>query len=119
MPAKSSGRNERVAAAIRREAAQLLQQEIKDPRLTGATVTEVEVSGDLRNARIFVSFLRDDEEFRARALEGLKSITGFMRAQLASRLKLRYIPELTLCLDTLVSDSMHLDALIQKGLNRE
>ena len=52
--AKSYGRNERVAAAIRREIADILQHELKDPRVKNATVTEVDVSPDLRNARIYI-----------------------------------------------------------------
>ena len=53
---RSYGRNERVASAIRKELADILQNELKDPRVHDATVTDVDVSPDLRNARIYISF---------------------------------------------------------------
>ena len=56
---RSYGRNERVAAAVLREIADVLQHELKDPRVKNATVTEVDVSPDLRNARVYISFLSD------------------------------------------------------------
>lgn len=117
--AKSYGRNERVAAAIRREIADILQHELKDPRVKNATVTEVDVSPDLRNARIYISFLSDDEKIIKEAMTGLKSSKGFLRSSLASRLNLRYMPNLDLRYDDLPSSSMKLDALIRKGLNRD
>ena len=95
---KSYGRNERIAAELRREAAQILSAEIKDPRVNLATVTEVNVAPDLRNATIFVSFLV---------------------STLASRLKLRYMPNIHFEYDRLVKDSMRLDALIAKGLGQK
>ena len=113
---RSYGRNERVAAAIRREVADLLLHELKDPRVKNATVTEVEVSADLRNARIYISFLDDDAAAVARAMEGLKSSRGFIRSRLAGRLKLRYMPELDLRYDELPAKSVRLEALIKKGL---
>ncbi len=116
---KSYGRNERVAAAIRRELADILQHELKDPRVNQATVTEVDVSPDLRNARVYISFLSDEKEVVDAAMKGLKSARGFLRSTLASRLNLRYMPELDLRHDTLVRDSMKLDELIAKGLNRD
>lgn len=116
---RSYGRNERVAAAIRRELGQILQQEIKDPRVGKATVTEVSVSPDLRNARIYISFLTDVPEEIDAAMEGLKSAKGFIRSTLASRLSLRYMPDLDLRYDKLLTDSMKLDALIAKGLHRD
>lgn len=116
---KSYGRNNRVAALMLQEAAQILQHEIKDPRVKLATVTEVSVSPDLRNARIFVSFLTDDAKVIAEALQGLNSATGFVRSTLASRLKLRYMPQVSFVHDTLIKEAMDLDALIKKGLSKD
>lgn len=116
---KSYGRNERVAASLRREAAHIVQFEIKDPRVTRATVTEVSLSPDLRNARIYVSVLSDDKEVIKSAMEGLKSAAGFVRSTLAGRLKLRYMPSVEFVFDSLLSESMRLDALIKSGLNPE
>ncbi len=119
MPKKSYGRNERVASEIARELAVLLQQEVKDPRVKKATITEVNVSPDLKNARVYISFLTDNKEEIAEAMDGLKSAQGFLRSQLASRMKLRYTPALDLRYDSLQTDAMKLDALIKKGLNKE
>ncbi len=116
---RSYGRNERVAAAVRRELADVLQNELKDPRVKKATITEVDVSPDLRNARVYISFLTDDEEEIKNAMKGLKSASGFLRSQLASRLNLRYMPALDLRYDSLLTESMKLDELIRKGLNKE
>ena len=116
---KSYGRNERIAAELRREAAQILASEIKDPRVSLATVTEVNVAPDLRNATIFVSFLVDDEAKVKEAMKALNKAAGFVRSTLASRLKLRYMPNIHFEFDRLVKDSMRLDALIAKGLGQE
>ena len=114
---KSFGRNERVASSILRETADILHNHIKDPRVKSATVTEVSVNSDLRDARIFVSFLTDDEKIVKEAMEGLNKAKGFVRSELASRLKLRYMPEIHFVFDSLLSESMKLDALIAKGLH--
>ena len=116
---RSYGRNERIAAAIRRELAEVLQHELKDPRVKNATVTEVDVSPDLRNARIYISFLTDNEEEIKEAMKGLKSAGGFLRSELASRMKLRYMPALDFKYDSLLTESMKIDALIKKGLNKD
>lgn len=116
---RSYGRNERVAAAILREMAEILQRELKDPRVRGATVTEVRVSDDLRNATAYISFMSDDDEEARQAMEGLKSAKGFIRSTIAGRLSLRYMPDLVLKRDTLIRDSMKLDALIARGLHKD
>ena len=116
---RSYGRNERLASAIRREISLILQHEIKDPRVSKATVTEVNVSPDLRNARIYISFLTDSEDEIKAAMQGLKSAKGYLRSTLAQRLNLRYMPDLDLRYDKLLTDSMHLDALIARGLHRD
>ena len=113
---KSYGRNERIAASIQREAAHVISTEIKDPRVSLATVTEVNVSPDLRNATIYVSFMSDDEAKVKEAMQVLNKAAGFMRSTLASRLKMRYTPNITFEYDSLVKESMKLDALIAKGL---
>lgn len=114
---KQYGRNERVAALMLQETAKILQQELKDPRVRQATVTEVSVSPDLRNAKIYVSTLAGGESSANEMLSGLQSAAGFIRSTLASRLKLRYMPQLTFEYDKLPAEAMKLDALIAKGLS--
>lgn len=114
---KSFGRNERVAASVRREVSDIILNEIKDPRVKLATVTEVTVSPDLRNARIYISFLTDNEDDVKNAMTGLESAKGYIRSNLSQRLKLRYMPSIHFIFDKLLSESMKLDALIAKGLS--
>ena len=116
---RSYGRNQRVASAIMQKLAQILQHELKDPRVRKATVTEVDVSPDLRNAKIYVSFLIDDKEEIKSCMQGLKNAKGFLRSTLASRLKLRYMPDLYFEYDTLLTEGLKLDALIAKGLPKD
>ncbi len=84
----------RVAESIRREVSQMLLNGIKDDRVgTGmVSVTDVDVSGDLQHAKIFVSIYGDDAA-KAETMEGLKSATGFVRSELGQRIRLRRTPE--------------------------
>lgn len=116
---RSYGRNERVAAAVLREIADVLQHELKDPRVKNATVTEVDVSPDLRNARVYISFLSDKQDEIYEAMKGLNNSKGFIRSTLATRLNLRYMPNLEFKYDSLIKESMKLDELIRKGLNKD
>jgi ribosome-binding factor A len=85
----------RVAELIRREVSQMLFSDIKDERVgTGmVSVTDVDVSGDLQHAKIFVSIYGSDEA-RAETMEGLRSATGFVRSELGKRVRLRRTPEI-------------------------
>lgn len=90
----TSRRVSRVAASIKREVSQLLLQEIKDDRVGAGmvSVTDVDVSGDLQHAKIFVSIYGTDEA-RAETMAGLKAATGFVRSELGQRMRLRRTPE--------------------------
>ncbi|MBW4442936.1 MAG: 30S ribosome-binding factor RbfA [Plectolyngbya sp. WJT66-NPBG17] len=84
----------RVAESIRREVSLMLLNGIKDDRVgTGmVSVTDVDVSGDLQHAKIFVS-IYGDEEAKAETMAGLKSATGYVRSELGRRIRLRRTPE--------------------------
>lgn len=86
----------RVASLIKREVSQMLIHGIKDNRVgTGmVSITDVDVSGDLQHAKIFVSIYGTDE-IRAEIMEGLKSATGYVRSELGHRIRLRRTPEVT------------------------
>jgi len=87
-------RIERVNSLIRQEISQLLQRQVKDPRLGSfIAITEVSTSADLKFAKVFISRMCSQEE-RHQTLEALVSASGFFRRELARRLKLRYTPEL-------------------------
>ena len=88
-------RVERVNSLIRQEISELLQRQVKDPRLgTQVTITDVVTSPDLRHARVSVSRIGSEEEKRE-TLSVLTAASGFFRNELAKRLKLRRIPELS------------------------
>jgi ribosome-binding factor A len=83
----------RVADQIRMEVADIIMRKTKDPRVGDVTVTDVEVTNDLRLARVFVTAL-GDERAQTDALAGLDKAAGFIRSELGRRLQLRYTPEL-------------------------
>ncbi len=107
-------RIERVNNLIRQEISGLLQHQVKDPRLGNfVTITEVSTSPDLRYAKVFVSCLGDEAE-KKETLSILAAASGFFRKELANRLKLRYIPELSFRWDDSIERGAHLQELIDK-----
>ena len=89
-----SRRVSRVSSSIKREVSQMLLNEIKDDRVGAGmvSITDVEVSGDLQHARIYVS-IYGTEAAKAETMEGLKSSAGFVRRELGQRIRLRRTPE--------------------------
>ena len=88
-------RIERVNSLIRQEISQLLQRQVRDPRLGNfIAVTEVSTSADLKFAKVFVSRIGSEKE-KQETLSALASASGFFRRELAKRLKLRFIPILS------------------------
>lgn len=90
----TSRRVSRVAELIKREVSQLVQRDIKDDRVGAGmvSVTDVDVSGDLQHAKIYVS-IYGSEQARAETMAGLKAATGFVRSELGHRVRLRRTPE--------------------------
>ncbi len=105
-------RAERLADQIRVELAELISQELKDPRIGFATVTRVELSGDLHHARVWVSVLGEAEEQRA-TLEGLTSAAGFLRHEIGQRLNLRRVPDLAFILDHSAEESLRVESMLK------
>ena len=85
-------RADRVADQIRMEVADILMRKIKDPRVRSVTVTDVELTNDLRLARVFVTAMGTDQEIKE-VFAGLANASGFVRSELGRRLTLRYLPE--------------------------
>ncbi|NLY30098.1 MAG: 30S ribosome-binding factor RbfA [Firmicutes bacterium] len=85
-------RVQRVREAIKQEASDVIRK-MKDPRVAFVTVTDAEVSRDLRHVKIFVSVLGDDDKKRA-AMEGLERATGYIRSEIGQRIRLRHTPEI-------------------------
>ena len=90
-----SQRTDRLDSQIRQELMDLLQREMKDPRLGFATITRVETARDLGHARVWVSVLGTDEE-QARSMSALHDATPWLRRRLGERLSIRKVPELSL-----------------------
>lgn len=91
-------RIKRVNEACKEALGEILQGEVKDPRIGFVTVTKVEVTPDLQQAKVWVSVLGDEEEVE-QTLQGLGKAKGFMRKELGNRVRLRYTPQLKICLD--------------------
>jgi ribosome-binding factor A len=106
-------RQEKLGELIAAELSDLLRTRVKDPRVGFASITHVEVSGDLRHAKVFVSVMGSPEE-RAETMKGLKNATGFLRHELATRLVLRYMPELVFKLDNSIEEGARILALINQ-----
>ena len=111
----TSRRVSRVSSLIKREVSQMLLNGIKDDRVgTGmVSVTEVDVSGDLQHAKIFVS-IYGTPEAKAATMEGLKSSTGFVRRELAQRMRLRRTPELIFLEDDSLERGYYMSNLLDK-----
>jgi ribosome-binding factor A len=104
-------RADRIADLILKELAEVLLRKVKDPRLTGITLTNVEVSPDLRHAKVFYSLL-GDAEIRRRASAGLESARGFVKRELGKRLQLRRIPDISFYFDASLEHGSHIDRLL-------
>lgn len=105
-------RTARINAQIQRELAELIRDELRDPRVKGATLTSVEVSPDMRHARIHVSVLALDGK-PAEAAKALNGAAGKLRHVLKRRLKLRHIPELHFHGDVTAASAEHVNKLIR------
>ena len=106
-------RQEKLGELIAAELSELLRTRVKDPRVGFASITHVQVSGDLRHAKVFVSAMGSPEECEA-TMQGLKNATGFLRHELATRLVLRYMPESAFKLDKSIEEGARILELIQK-----
>ena len=113
--AKEFSRSNRVAEQMRRELADLLQFEVKDPRVGMVTVTEVEVTGDMEHAKIFYSAQAGTPALQA----ALEKTAGFLRTQIAKRMLLRKVPQLHFVYDSSIDYGMKMGKLIDEALASE
>jgi ribosome-binding factor A len=106
---------EKVAEAIRQVVSMAILAEIKDPRVRDVTVTYVEVSPDLRVAKVHVSVMGDDTHQNL-TLRGLESAAGFLQSKLARELELRYTPKIAFLLDQGVKRSIEIAKILREVL---
>jgi ribosome-binding factor A len=104
-------RQKQVAELLHQEISQLIQYRTQDPRLGFVTVTDVEISPDLRQARVYVTVLGNDVDAQS-TLDGLASASGYFRRELGQSLALRYVPQLSFQIDTSLEYGMHIDEIL-------
>ncbi len=106
-------RVEKLQELMKQEISQIILRELKDPRIGFVTVTQVELTGDLRNAKIYVSIMGNEKQVKD-TLKGLNSSMGFIRREVGHRIRMRVTPELTLALDKSLDYSAHIQELLLK-----
>jgi ribosome-binding factor A len=115
---KDFPRSRRVADEIQRELADIIRLELKDPRVGLITITGVEATSDLEHAKVFVTSLSvaNAPDQHEATLVALRRAAGFLRSQLAHRMKLRIVPQLSFAYDESVERGMHLSQLIDQAI---
>jgi len=112
---KSFSRKDRVAEQIRRELAELIRTELKDPRVGMISITEVEVTADYAHAKVFFSTLAGSEHV-AEVMTGLQKASGFLRRELGKRISIHMTPQLHFVFDQSLERGADLSQLIQKAV---
>ena len=118
MSKPSFKRATRVGDQVKHEIADILMRKIKDPRIGFVTVTDVDVADDLRNATVYVSIYGSDAE-KQESLKGLRSAAAFIRSELGRRMRLRYVPELSIRFDATVERGAHIMELLRQIEEKE
>jgi len=112
---KEFPRSRRIAGQIQRELAEIVRLELKDPRVGMITLTDVEVTPDYEHAKVYFTLLGDAARAEE-AASGLRRATGFLRTQLAHRLKLRTVPQLQFVYDSSIERGVQLSRLIDEAV---
>lgn len=116
---KEYNRTDRFSQQMQREIAMILQREIKDPRVVMPTVNDVEVSRDLAYAKVFVTFLQDEEEQVKIALQVLNDASGYIRSLLGKRIKSRITPNLRFVHDFSLSEGIRMAKLVREAREQD
>src|SRR5699024_10402304 len=106
-------RANRVAEQMKKELGDILGRKIKDPRVGFVTVTDVEVTGDLQQAKIFISVLGDEQQ-KHDTLVGLSKAKGFIRSELGSRIRLRKTPEIAFEFDEALERGNRIETILRR-----
>ncbi|WP_299183643.1 30S ribosome-binding factor RbfA [uncultured Neptuniibacter sp.] len=121
--ARDYSRTSRIADQLQRELAQLIQFEVKDPRLGMVTVSHVKVSKDLGFADVYITVLplngKDEAEAIVDSLKVLNNAAGFLRGELCRNVKLRVMPQLRFHFDETIERGRHLHHLIEAAIRKE
>lgn len=109
------GRGQRVADQIQRDLAEIIAFELKDPRVSMITITEVQVTPDYAHAKVFFTTLTEDEQTVRQTVQGLQAASRFIRGQLGRRLTIHTTPELHFVHDISPARGMELSRLIDEA----
>lgn len=115
---KEFSRTQRIAELIQHTLANILMQEVDDPRLRLVTITKVTVSPDLSHARVLITQL-DDKQPIEQTLQQLNKIAGFLRYRLAHTIEIRVMPQLKFFYDASIRESAHLSSLIDRAVEQD
>jgi len=108
-----SDRLARVRKNIKEAVSMMLELEIKDPRIGFTTITDVDISADLRHCKVFFSTLGEAKEHE-QALAGLRSASGFIRGELGKSLRMKYTPEIEFIFDTSVESGARIEEILNE-----
>jgi len=111
-------RTDRVADLVRRDIAEVLLREVKDPRVRFVTITDVRLSKDLRNARVFFTTLLQEGQLLEDVQEGLRHAAGFVQRKVGGRLQLRCTPHITFAYDSSFENGARMDKILS-GIQEE
>ncbi len=115
--AREFSRTSRIGEVIMRELAQMIQQEVSDPRVGMVTVSHVDVTSDLKYAKVYVTRLNgvESDQDVSECIAGLTNAAGFLKRGIAKRVEIRSIPELRFHYDKSLEHGFHMDELIAKA----
>jgi len=105
-------RSQRVSDLLRKEIADIIIYKLKDPRIGFITITGVDVTDDIKIARVYVSILKEEE--RKTTLEILSSAKSFIRTELSKRLKMKFVPSIEFRLDTSIEYGNRIEKLLKE-----
>jgi ribosome-binding factor A len=111
-------RQKRLGELLKQEISDLVLREIKDPRIGFVSITSVDLSADLRHAKILVSVLGSESE-RKSSLAGLRSAVGFIKRELGRRLRLKYLPDISIVYDNSIEEGNRIVSLIDSIVQKE
>ena len=111
-------RPERVQEALRQEISKIVTGEIKDPRIGFITITKVELTKDLRYAKVYFSVLGEAKD-KALAMKGLNSAKGYIKGMIADRIKLRLVPEISFRIDESIEHTKEIYDLFESIKKKE
>lgn len=106
-------RANRVGEQMKKELGEIISRKIKDPRVGFVTITDVQVTGDLQQATVYISVLGDDEQ-KESTLKGLETAKGFIRSEIGQRIRLRKTPEISFEFDESIQYGNRIETLLKE-----